>query len=154
MLYLGCPGRGCVGGWKSYFYDYSSKPWHWGKLRKLVNVSSGNPQVSPHTRVHLLHLRCAFSSPPVSPRDGAPTSSSVAGKRVVLAWKSVCLYLWGVQGLSFHFQFLPPGLVSWMLFPQRSWLLVSLLSESTVGVSHSVSMAKVKHFLSLCQRDA
>lgn len=97
---------------KYYFYDCSSKPGHWGKLRKLLNVFSGNPQVSPHTCVCLLHVCCAFSSPPVSPRDGAPASSSEAGKQVVLAWKSVCLYLWGMQGLSFHFQLLPPGLVS------------------------------------------
>lgn len=33
-------------------------------------------------------------------------------------------------------------------------LLVNLLSESIMGVSRSVSMAEVKHFLSLCQRDA
>lgn len=104
------------------------------------------------TPVSICSIWGAFSSPPVSPRDGAPTSQQ-CGWQVGGAGKSVLFIPLGVQGLSFHFQFLPPGLVSWMLFPQCCWLLVSLLVSPLWGFTQCFD-GQVKHFLSLCQRDA
>ena len=188
---------------KYYFYDCSSKPGHWGKLRKLLNVSSGNPQVSPHTRVHLLHVCCAFSSSPVVLEMEPPlpavrlanrwcwlgspfvyTSGACRGSVFIFsfclpAWCLECCFPSAISGVFFL------GIHHWLSahINKRPWdsiclaglrvegephralilllsvapvvscsrLLVNLLSESTVGVSHSVSMAEVKYFLSLCQ---
>ena len=73
LLHLGCQE-------KRYFYGCSSKSWHGGKLRKLLDVSFDSPHVSPCIHVPGLHVPCAFFSIPADSRARAPCPTpSISG---------------------------------------------------------------------------
>lgn len=89
-------------------------------LGNSLDLSLGNPHVSPCIRVPALHVLCAFFSPPVDSRARAscPTPSITDGLRgewQVLAWKVLCLYLWGMKGFRFLFPFLVHSPPEWCL---------------------------------------
>lgn len=110
-------------GKKYYFYDCSSKLWHWGKFRKLLNVSSDNPHVSPHTCVRLHHVLCAFLSAPVSSRDTAPVFQQWGGQAGGAGVEVHLFIPLGRAGAQFSFSVSasqPPGGVLNAVFPAPS----------------------------------
>lgn len=128
LLHLGCQE-------KRYFYGCSSKSWHGGKLRKLLDVSFDSPHVSPCIHVPGLHVPCAFFSIPADSRARAPCptpsisgADEVGGKHWLGkpfvytsgGWRgSVSIFCSGAQPPPPP---PPPQVVSWKLFSQ--WLAV------------------------------